>query len=106
MPPAGALKRSRLEHTWTFNVSAGSSVTFHLLASRVGTESFTFAYSTDGGGSWTAIPVGASASPESAALPASVQGTVLVRVTDVDRSRNEATIDRILVDEMYFLTSP
>ncbi|MDX1747734.1 MAG: Calx-beta domain-containing protein, partial [Halobacteriales archaeon] len=48
-------KRSRLEHTWTFDVSSGTSVTFHLLAGHEGSETFTFSYSTDGGGSWTAI---------------------------------------------------
>jgi hypothetical protein len=31
---------------------------------------------------------------------------VYVRVVDDDRSRNETTIDSIVVDEMYFLASP
>ena len=48
----------------------------------------------------------ADGTPQSFALPASVTGTVYVRLTDDDSSRNEATVDTIAIDEMFFLPSP
>ena len=43
-------KRSRLEHEWTFNVTAGSDVTFYVEAyHNSAVEDFVFEYSTDTG---------------------------------------------------------
>ena len=78
---------------------------FYLLADQIGSETFTFAYSSDGA-NWTDMPVNPSGTPESFVLPSGTPGTVYVRVVDDDRSRNETTIDSIVVDEMYFLASP
>jgi hypothetical protein len=97
-------KRSRLEHTWTFDVAGGSSVTFNLDAATSGTESFVFEYSTDGV-SWTTIATIDSSSPtgiQTFSIDSGVSGTVFVRVRDTNRSRGDSTADSISVDEMYF----
>jgi hypothetical protein len=39
-------------------------------------------------------------------LPASLSGTVFVRVTDTDRSRNENTVDAVFIDEMFIRSLP
>lgn len=99
-------KRSRLEHIWSFDLVSGSEVTLYLLADHVGSESFTFSYSSDAGASWIPLDVAASGTQESEVLPATIRGAILVRVEDDDRSRDEPSIDAILIDELYFLVGP
>lgn len=98
-------KRTRLQHQWNFNVSGGSQVVFYLEAYHDSSvEDFVFQYSTNNGSSWSTITtvVDSSEIAQSFNLGGNVAGDVLVRVLDTDRSRNEATIDSIYIDEMYF----
>ncbi len=97
-------KRSRMEHTWTFDVSGGRSVTFNLNAQTLGAESFVFEHSTDGV-NWTTITSIDSSSPtdlQTYSIDSGISGTVFVRVRDTNRSRGDSTADSISIDEMYF----
>ncbi len=93
-------KKSRLEHTWTFDTSM-SDLTFHIIADSSGNEGFTFAYSTDGS-NWVNMTVAVDGTLQTVTLPTSVTGTIYVRVTDNDSSRGDSQADAILVDVMYF----
>ena len=97
-------QRSRLEHTWTFEVTGGNTVTFSLDALASGEETFVFEYSWDGV-SWATITTVDSSSPtglQSYSIDGGVSGTVFVRVRDTNRSRGDSTADSISVDEMFF----
>ncbi len=99
---------SFLEHRWSFTVSAGSAVTFHLEASRTDNadgDDFVFAYSTDGA-TWIDLVTVASAAEQvyEATLPANLSGAVTVRVIDTDRSWGNSSMDAVAVDEMYIAT--
>ncbi len=99
---------SYLEHRWTINVPSSSTVTFFLEAYKTLSpdgDDFVFAYSTDGA-TYTNLVTVASAAEQvySAAMPASVSGTVYIRVLDSDRSWDNLDLDAIYVDEMYIET--
>ncbi len=98
-------KRTRLEHQWTFQLAGSGPVTFYVQAHHTGTENFQFAYSTNGGASWTnMVTVTKTAdnnSYQTFAMPNDLTGTVLVRVVDLDRSNNEPIIDSIYIDDMF-----
>jgi PKD repeat protein len=99
---------SYLEHRWTFNVPSSTTVTFYLEAYRPASadgDNFVFAYSTDGSVYNNLVTV-ASATEQvySASLPASVSGTVYVRVLDTDRTWGNLDLDTVYIDEMYFET--
>jgi subtilisin family serine protease/WD40 repeat protein len=97
-------KRSRLEHSWRFDdVTAGSElvvIATHL--NNTGVETFAFAYSSDNL-NWTTL---GNLGPASFALPGNVSGTVYIRVTDTDRSLNEATQDVLAVDQLLIRATP
>jgi len=99
---------SYLEHSWTFNVPSSTTVTFFLEAYRPTSadgDDFVFAYSTDGT-LYTNLVTVSSATEQvySLALPASVSGTVYVRVLDTNRSWGGTDLDAVYIDEMYFET--
>jgi PKD repeat protein len=99
---------SYLEHRWTFNVPSSSTVTFYLEAYRPSNgdgDNFVFTYSTDGS-TYNSLVTVASATEQvySVSLPASVSGTVYVRVVDTDRNWGNLSYDAVYVDEMYFQT--
>jgi PKD repeat protein len=99
---------SYLEHIWTFNVPSSSTVTFFLEAYRPASadgDNFVFAYSTDGA-IYTDLVTVSSATEQvySASVPASVSGTVYVRVLDTNRNWDMVDLDAIYIDEMYFQT--
>jgi len=96
---------SNAEHTWTFNVGGGTTVTFFLEAYRPNNsdgDNFLFEYSTDGVNFTTMVTV-ASASEQvyTYSLPGGTSGTVYVRVTDTNRSWDLSSLDAVYVDEMY-----
>jgi len=100
---------SYLEHTWSFSVPGGSAQTFHLEASRTANsegDDFVFAYSADGGASWTNLVTVAAAADQvySTGLPAGLSGSVLVRVVDTDRTWGNTANDSVALDEMYIET--
>ena len=100
-------RRTKLEHTWTFDVTGGNlGVSFHLLAGHDSTvETFHFEYDAQDGAGWQPL-VTLSQTAErdySVDLPTSLSGEVLVRVTDTDRGK-EPVADSVTIDEMYFLS--
>ncbi len=95
-------KRTRLDHTWTFDVTGGSTVTFHLEAFRTaGSDDFAFEYSVDGS---TWIPMLTVTSDlntiQTYLLPTGTSGTVHVRVVDTDRSRSDPQPSSVHIDFM------
>jgi hypothetical protein len=100
---------SVLEHHWTFNISAGSRVEFHVEAFQtISTDwdDFDFEYSIDAGQNWERIPVGrlpyADEDYELAVeFPTPVSGTVLIRVIDTNHTPATQDLDTITVDELF-----
>ncbi|MCC6857513.1 MAG: hypothetical protein IT158_03075 [Bryobacterales bacterium] len=96
-----------LEHRWQFDVAAGGSYRFFVRASRLDAggdgDNFSFAFSRDGGQSWTAMLTvnSETLSLYSYDFAAGVAGSLLVRAVDTDRTagrKNHATLN---VDHMY-----
>lgn len=96
-------KKTRLEHTWTFDTTV-SGLTFNLMAESSGGEPLVFAYSTDGS-NWIEMDLAIDGTPETFGLDATVTGTLYVRVTDTDSSRGDSTVDWMRVDQMYLSAS-
>ncbi len=99
---------SYLEHVWTIQVESGVTMTLftHLLPSNsTDGDEFKFAYSMDNN---NYIPMfttsGSSVMEYSANLPASISGTLYIRVTDTDRTEGNKTLDSIAVDQLYIRT--
>jgi subtilisin family serine protease len=98
---------SYLEHKWTVSVAGGTSVTLFVEAHHsVSTDGdhFVFAYSTDGSAFSDALTVTKTAdddAPQSAVLPASVAGTVFIRVRDTDRTARHTSLDTLYVDRLF-----
>ena len=98
--------RSRLEQTWSFDVTGGDlGVNFNAtVGHNSAVETFEFEY--DAGAGWTTMFTlnTTDVSPYSYQLPNSVSGIVQVRVTDTNRSKNERSLDSVQVDEMFFVS--
>lgn len=96
-----------LEHRWTFNVTGGSSVAFHLRAWKTAStdgDDFDFAWSTDGVVYTNMTTVSATSDPGSysvSPLPLGTSGTVYVRVRDTDRTPGSNSRDSIFVEHMF-----
>ncbi len=102
-------KKSILEHTWTFDITGGTSVSFSVEAWHDGTEDdFVFQYSTDGS-IWTDMVTITKTSDDDTEqtydLPSSLSGTVYVRVIDTNRRGNKMVLDTLYVDEMFILVN-
>lgn len=96
--------RARLDHTWTFNLIGGSGISFKLNAFRSGSEDFRLSYSTDGS-KWrnmVVITATADGTEYRYNMPAGTSGTVLVRLRDLDRSRDDRVRDVVSIDRMVF----
>ena len=103
---------SRLEHKWTFNVTAGGRVTFfveaHHTANTEG-DDFRFEYSTDGTNWTTLLTVTKTADDnvaQQAALPDGLSGTVYIRVVDTDRTSKNKVLDSLFIDKMFIRSDP
>jgi hypothetical protein len=97
---------SRLDHSWTFDVSRGEIMTFHLEARRTDNsegDDFAFSYSTDGGTTFHPLVVVASTTDTNheVELPNTISGTVIVRVVDTDRSTGNGSTESLFVDRMF-----
>jgi hypothetical protein len=98
---------SALEHKWVLSVTGGSSVVFYVNAwhsTNSESDHFTFAYSTNNSTYTNMLTVTKTANDgayQSYALPASITGTVYVRVTDTNRSRGKTYQDTITVDHLF-----
>lgn len=96
--------RAKLEHTWTFNVTGTSRLTFVLKATHVGSESLKFTYSTNGGSTWkNMVTVSGSTTDYQFLLPSGVTGTVIVRVKDTDRTKGDTFKDTIRIDRLVLV---
>ncbi len=105
--------RSRLEHKWTIDVVGGSSAyTFSVEAYHTfNTEGddFVFAYSTDDVNYMNIVTVTKTSdddTPQTFSLPASISGTVYIKVFDLDRTKGNRIKDWIYVDQMFIEATP
>ncbi len=104
-----ASRFSRLEHRWTVTVPAGGRLELHVEGFRTASpdsDTFRFEYSTDGGGSFTAVllqelPLGDDDTDRVALLPATLSGPVIFRVVDTDREPGNRDLDTLSVDELF-----
>ena len=101
---------SYLEHTWTFNVQPGNTITLFINAwtsSSIDGDEMVFAYSTNGGSFYTDILTinNILDNPLVAVpLPSDTEGNVRIRVRDTDRNQGNRSLDTVSVDEMYIRT--
>lgn len=98
---------SYLEHTWTFEVPAGSA-SLHLNAwsgASADGDAFRFSYSVDGSAFTEMLTIagGDDSSWTSYLLPSGVSGTVYIRVTDTDRGAGNLDLDTVTVDQLFIL---
>ncbi len=104
-------RRSRLSHTWTFEVAAGSSQVFFVDAYHTPNsegDDFRFSYSLDNA-AYTPMLTVTKTSDDNALqayfFPTSLAGTLYVKVQDTDQTQGNSGQDTVYVDEMYVLTS-
>ena len=105
----GASARSRLEHTWTFAVAAGTQYIFTVGAFHDGTEDdFVFSYSRDNV-TFTPMVIATgttdSDTPQAYLFQEDVRGTVYVRVEDTDMTRGNSQLDSLFVDFLAITTT-
>jgi len=99
-------RRSSLEHRWTFDITAGNSVTLSANAWSSGSsdgDQFRFDWAPEGGSYSEAFTV-SSGDPDnvqSAVLPATTSGTIYVRVVDTDNSQGNSATDTVMVDHLF-----
>lgn len=102
-----SLRTSELEHKWTVDVIGGTAVTFYLRAFKTPSsdgDDFDFAYSTDDiiyNDMLTVTKTTDDGGYDTFILPASLSGTVYIRVVDTDRSQGNRALDEILVDHLF-----
>jgi hypothetical protein len=101
-------RRSLLEHTWRFDVAAGSQHVFKVNAYRSGTEDdFTFSYSRDNVVFAPMVTVLATTDNDTLqayTFPQDVAGTVYVRVQDTDSTAGNTQLDSLFVDSLAITT--
>jgi hypothetical protein len=100
--------KSFLEHKWTILVPGGyASYTFNVEAHHTyNTEGddFVFAYSTDGAKFMNIVTVTKTSDDDSLqlfSLPASLSGTITIRVLDLNRTKGSKAKDTIFIDRMF-----
>ena len=101
-------QQSRLEHVWSFDVTAGDAQAFVVSGFHDSeTEDFGFDYSTDGA-NWTPMTVRLTnaAQLREFALPAGIRGVLQVRVTDSNRSLGDTVADTAYIEHMYIRSAP
>jgi len=101
---------SILDHTWTFNVAAGSAHVFGVSAYHTPNsegDNFVFSYSLNNS-TWTPMVTVTKTSPNGAyqtyVFDAPISGTVYVRVQDTDQTPGNRQEDTIYIDSMYILS--
>ncbi len=99
--------RARLESTWTFNLPAGSSVVFRVNSFKSGAEGFKFSYATSSGKWRDMVVVQATqdGTENQYTLPGGTTGPVMVRVRDLDQTRDDRTVDQLRIDQLVFTNS-
>ncbi len=106
--PAGAWGAfSYLEHKWLFDIRGGTSNTIYVEAWRSANsedDDFIFSYSSDDKTYHFMMRVsknGDDDSYQSYALPATLAGTLYIRVVDSDRTERNSTNDFLYVDHLF-----
>ena len=91
-----------LEHKWAISVKPGNSVVLYAnVQTSTTADSFTFAYSTDNASFIDMFTVSAGSSgAQQFVLPASLNGTLYVRVRDNTRKAGQATAYSVQVDQL------
>ena len=104
-------RTSLLEHKWTFDVPAGTSVSFFVRAhhgANAEGDDFVFAWSTDDASYVDLLTVTKTyddGAYQSADLDPGVSGLVYVRVLDTDRTQGHRELDALYVDHLYIESS-
>ena len=103
-----SLRYSYLQHTWAFEVPAGSN-SFHLNAWSTNSpddDQFRFSYSLDDAQYSEILTLSGDddSSMYSFLFPTGTSGTVYIRVTDTDRTAGNQHLDTIYVDHAYILS--
>jgi len=102
-----------LDHRWTLSVGAGATKEFHVEGFRasVASEDYQFSYSTNGGSTFKTINLsslpgtGDTDRDGAVALPASVSGTVIVRIIDTNRG-SDSDSDTVWIDRLWIRAVP
>ncbi len=97
-------RTSRLEHRWSFDVSAGGAATVIANVWKSGgkEDDFLFEYAPDGS-TWTKLFTVSStdvANIDSAPLPLGIAGAIEIRVVDTDRTGNHTALDSVHVEQL------
>ena len=104
-------RRSLLEHRWQFSIQAGTTASVHANAWSSGSsdgDKFEFSYSSDSGSNWQVLFTVDSTDSDnqvSALLPTGINGPVLIRVIDTDRTQGHRALDTIHIDELRIQVS-
>ena len=103
-----AQRLSLLEHRWNINVAPGSRVELHVEGYRttsIDGDDFRFDYSTNGGTSWNPVTLSLPLFDENrdrvGPLPASLSGSVVLRVVDTDRTPGHKSLDTVTLDQLW-----
>jgi hypothetical protein len=103
---------SRLERRWTVAVGAGTTKELHVEGFRTSStdgDDFHFEYSTDGT-TFTPVALNLPFADDDidrvAVLPASLSGTVTIRVVDTDHTAGHQTLDAVAIDELWIRSVP
>ena len=103
--------RSSLDHTWTFDVAAGSTYMFKVDAYHTSNsegDDFVFSYSTDNSTFSDMLTVTKTADDDvdqTFTFPGDVAGTLYVRVVDTNNSQGNGGLDTLFVDLMVVTTA-
>lgn len=104
---------SFLDHRWTFSVAPGTRIELHVEGSRTNStdgDTFRFSWSTNGTNFFpltTAdLPLSDNDSEVQATLPATLSGTVTIRVIDSNRTPGTQFLDTVSTDEIWIRTVP
>jgi hypothetical protein len=108
------LRYSFLEHRWAFDVPAGGRIELHVEGFRTSSsdgDNFVFEYSDDGGATWNPVSVSSLPFADNDAdvqgtLPATLSGSVIVRVVDTNRSPGGQFLDTVSIDQLFIRIIP
>lgn len=105
-----ATRYSALEHKWTFTVTPGRSVLLVIQAYQSTSsdgDQFQLAWSTDDVTYQDLLLIDETADSgtyQTATLPATLQGTVYVRVQDTDHTVGKVSLDSLFIDHLFIRT--
>jgi PKD repeat protein len=103
-------RRSSLQQQWTFSVSPGTGISLTAnawISGPADVDTFTFAWSTDGSNYTNLFTVTSTieSNVQMTVLPASLDGTVYIRVVDSDNGQGESVLGQLSVDYLLIRTN-